>query len=133
MPQGAPPAANFLVYDGACPFCTRFVRYTRLRDSIGTLPMIDGRSAAVEVDEVRRLGFDLDQGMVLKLHGTFYHGAACMHTLALLSTRSGIFNRTVSVVFRSRMAARLLYLILRSGRNLTLLLLGRRHLGAGRG
>jgi hypothetical protein len=126
------PAANYLVYDGACPFCTRFVSSTHLRDAIGPLSMIDSRSGSREVDEVRRLGFDLDQGMVLKLHGTFYHGAACMHVLALLSTRSGLFNRTLSVVFRSPLVARLLYPVLRGGRNLTLFLLGRRRLSAGR-
>lgn len=132
MPKSAIPAANYLVYDGACPFCTRFAAHTRLRESIGPLPMIDSRSASPEVDEVRHLGFDLDQGMVLKLHGTFHHGAACVHVLALLSTRSGLFNRTLSIVFRSPVAARLLYPVLRGGRNLTLFLLGRRRLSAGR-
>jgi predicted DCC family thiol-disulfide oxidoreductase YuxK len=126
----AMPAANYLVYDGDCPFCTRFVRYMRLRDSIGPLAMIDSRRGGSEVDEVCRLGFDLDQGMALKLHGRFYHGAACVHVLALLSTRSGLFNRSLSIGFRSPRAARLLYPVLRAGRNLTLVLLGRRRLGA---
>ena len=120
------PAANYLAYDGACPFCARFVRYVRLRDSIGPLAMIDSRKGGPEVDEVCRLGFDLNQGMALKLHGRFYHGAACVHVLALLSTRSGLFNRTVSIMFRSPRMARLLYPVLRVGRNLTLFLLGRR-------
>jgi hypothetical protein len=69
--------------------------------------------------------------MVLKLQDTFYHGAACVHVLALLSTRSGLFNRTLLIVFRSRVVARLLYPVLRGGRNLTLVLLGRRRLGTG--
>jgi predicted DCC family thiol-disulfide oxidoreductase YuxK len=122
-------ATNYLVYDGDCPFCSRFVRYMRLRDSVGPLAMIDSRTGGPEVDEVCRLGFDLDQGMALKFHGSFYHGAACVHVLALLSTRSGLFNRTVSVAFRSPRAARLLYPVLRAGRNLTLVLLRRRRLG----
>lgn len=128
----ATPAPNYLVYDGDCPFCTRFVRYTRLRDSVGSLAMIDSRKGGEEVDEVCRLGFDLDQGMALKLHGRFYHGAACVHLLALLSTRSGLFNRTLSIAFRSPLVARLLYPVLRAGRNLTLILLRRRRLGARR-
>lgn len=130
--RGAVLATNYLVYDGACPLCTRFAIHTRLRDSIGSLRVVDSRTGGPEVDEVCRLGFDLDQGMVLKLHGTFYHGAACVHVLALLSTRSGLFNRTLSIVFRSHMVARLLYPVLRAGRNLTLFLLGRRRLGARR-
>lgn len=128
----AVPAANYLVYDSDCPFCTRFVRHMRLRDSVGPLAIINGRSRGPEVDEVCRLGFDLDQGMVLKLHGTFYHCAASVHVMALLSTRSGLFNRSLYLVFRSRVLARLLYPVLRAGRNLTLFLLGRGRLGAGR-
>jgi predicted DCC family thiol-disulfide oxidoreductase YuxK len=120
------------VYDGACPFCSRFVRYARLRASMGPLALIDSRSGGPEVDEVGRLGFDLDQGMVLKLHGAFYHGAASVHVLALLSTRSDWFNRGVHVIFRSPQAARLLYPALRAGRNLALFLLGRRPLGTRR-
>jgi predicted DCC family thiol-disulfide oxidoreductase YuxK len=123
------PAANYLVYDGDCPFCTRFVRYARLRDTIGPIAMINSRRGGPEVDEVSGLGFDLDQGMALKLHGRFYHGAACVHVLALLSTPSGLFNRALCTLFRSPLMARLLYPLLRAGRNLTLFLLGRRRLG----
>jgi hypothetical protein len=124
------PLANYLVYDGDCPFRTQFVRYLRLRASIGPLTMIDSRSGGPEVDVVCRLGPDFDQGMALKLHGRFHHAAACVHVLALLSTRSGSFNRALSIAFRSQRMARVLYPLLRAGRNLTLLLLGRRRFGA---
>ena len=52
--------------------------------------------------------------------GRIYHGDACIHMLALLSTPSGAFNRINAAVFRSERASRLLYPILRSGRNATL-------------
>ena len=50
------PAANYLIYDGACLFCTRFVRYVRLRDSIGPLPVIDSRRGGPEVDSGQARG-----------------------------------------------------------------------------
>jgi hypothetical protein len=46
--------------------------------------------------------------------------------LALLSSRGTLFNRINALVFRSYERARLLYPILRAGRNVTLKILGRR-------
>lgn len=118
-------AKNWLLYDGDCPFCSRYVRHVRLREAIGPIAMANAREHAALVDEVRRLGFDVDTGMVLKLDGNYYHGADCIHALALLTTPSGWFNRLNSWMFRSATASRLLYPVLRTGRNLTLRLLGR--------
>jgi hypothetical protein len=66
--------------------------------------------------------------MVLKLNGRYYHGADCIHALALLTTQAGWFNRLNSLAFRSPAFSRFAYPILRAGRNLTLKLLGRSRL-----
>lgn len=121
-------ANNWLLYDGECPFCSHYVRHVRLREAIGPITLANAREHASLVDEVRRLGFDVDTGMVLKLDGNYYHGADCIHALALLTTSSGWFNRLNSLMFRSARASRLLYPLLRTGRNLTLRLLGRARL-----
>jgi hypothetical protein len=63
--------------------------------------------------------------MVLKLDGRLYHGADCIHMVALLSTPSSWFNRVNAAMFRSRTASRLLYPVLRTGRNTVLRILGR--------
>ena len=118
-------AKNWLLYDGECPFCSRYVRHVRLREAIGPITLANAREHAALVEEVRRLGFDVDTGMVLKLDGNYYHGADCIHALALLTTPSGWFNRLNSLVFKSSTAAKVLYPMLRTGRNLTLRLLGR--------
>jgi predicted DCC family thiol-disulfide oxidoreductase YuxK len=119
---------NWLLYDGECPFCSRYVRHVRLREAIGPIMLANAREHAALLEEVRRLGFDVDTGMVLKLDGNYYHGADCIHALALLTTPSGWFNRLNSVVFKSSTAAKVLYPVLRTGRNLTLRLLGRARL-----
>ena len=69
------------------------------------------------VDEVRSAGANLDEGMVLKVDGRLYHGEDCIRMLALLSTPGGLFNRANAAVFRSRIRSRLLYPLLRAGRN----------------
>lgn len=121
--QGRPEAS--IVYDGECPFCSRYVELVRLREAIGPVKLINARSGGALVDEVRAAGFDLDDGMVLKLDGRLYHGADCIHMLAMLSTPSGWFNRLNAAVFRSSGVSKLLYPVLRAGRNTVLRLLGR--------
>ena len=118
-----------MVYDGECPFCSRYVSMVRLREAVGTVRLVNAREADPLVDDLKRAGFDLDEGMVLVMGGRRYHGADCINMLAMLSTPVGGFNRLNAVVFRSRTAARLLYPVLRAGRNLVLRLLGRTRIG----
>jgi predicted DCC family thiol-disulfide oxidoreductase YuxK len=119
----------WLIYDGDCPFCSRYVQYVRVRDAI-KLRLVNARDGGPLVDEIRRAGLDLDGGMVLKLGNRFYHGADCIHVLALLGSTSDVFNRVNAAIFRSESLSRLLYPVLRAGRNTVLRLLGRRKLGS---
>ncbi|MEM9842916.1 MAG: DCC1-like thiol-disulfide oxidoreductase family protein [Pseudomonadota bacterium] len=118
-------ADNWLLYDGACPFCSQYAKWVRIRRAIGPLALINARDGGPEFEEVQRQGLDLDEGMVLKLSGTLYHGEDCIHALAMLSEPVGIFHRIHAWVFASPARASLLYPWLRTGRNLVLRLLGR--------
>ena len=129
MPEASTQVApNWLLYDGECPFCSRYVRLVQLREAVGPVTMANAREHAPLVEEVNRLGYDVDAGMVLKLNGRYYHGADCIHALALLTTQTGWFNRLNSVAFRSATFSKYAYPVLRAGRNLTLRLLGRSRL-----
>jgi predicted DCC family thiol-disulfide oxidoreductase YuxK len=114
----------WLVYDGECPFCSRYVRLVRIRDNV-RLHLINAREGGPLVREMREAGLDLNEGMVLKMGDRYYHGADCIHILAVLSTPSSTFNRVNARIFRSPSLSRLLYPMLRSGRNAVLALLGR--------
>jgi predicted DCC family thiol-disulfide oxidoreductase YuxK len=123
-----PDAGLILVYDGECPVCSSYVRYVRLKDSAGPVTLINARDGGPWVQRVQSAGLNLDEGMVLIYGGRFYHGADCIHMLALLSSPSGFFNRVNSTIFRSAWLAAVLYPALRFGRNLLLRLLGRKRL-----
>jgi predicted DCC family thiol-disulfide oxidoreductase YuxK len=69
----------WLVYDGECPFCSTYVRLLRFRQSVGTVHLIDARDGGPLVDELAAAGFDLDEGMALKMGGRVYHGSDCVH------------------------------------------------------
>ena len=77
------------------------------------------------MDEITSQGHDLDQGMVLKMGGQLYYGADAMNALALIGSRSGIFNRLNYWIFRSKTASAILYPVLRFFRNLLLKVLGK--------
>ena len=80
---------NWLLYDGECPFCSSYVSYVRLRESVGPVTLADARKYPLLVAEAKARGYDIDEGMVLKLDGHYYFGGDCIHALSLLTTRSG--------------------------------------------
>ena len=116
---------NHLIYDGECPFCSRYVHLARIREVAGPVTLLNARNGGPECERARALGYDLNEGMMLHLGGQDYFGADCLNRLALLSTRSGVFNRMTALVFRSPAVARFGYPLLRAGRNATLRILGR--------
>jgi predicted DCC family thiol-disulfide oxidoreductase YuxK len=121
-------SANWLLYDGECPFCSAYVKMVRLRENVGPIRLIDARGDGPEYHEALQAGFDLDEGMLLKLSGQYYHGQDCIHALALLTRERDLFGRINGWVFRSPGRSAMLYPVLRSGRNLVLRVLGRKKL-----
>ena len=114
-----------LVYDRECPACNAYCQVVNIRESVGELRIVDARENSQIMEEITAQGLDIDQGMVLKMGGQLYYGADAIHALALIGSRSGIFNRMNYWVFKSRTASSLLYPILRFFRNLLLKILGK--------
>jgi predicted DCC family thiol-disulfide oxidoreductase YuxK len=114
-----------LVYDGECPFCANYVALLRLRERCPSLELVNAREEPDHpaVREVKAAGLKIDEGMALVEGGVIHHGADAMQVLA---SHGGQLN---SALFANTRRARVLYPILRAGRNLTLAILGRRKLG----
>ena len=114
-----------IYYDGDCPFCSDYVSHLRLRQSVGPPTLMNLREAPDACATLESEGFDLDRGMVVDIENDRYGGADALHALALLTTSSGLFNRVTGVLFASKNASRVLYPLLRAGRNSVLTMLGR--------
>lgn len=112
-----------LVYDKECPACDNYCQMVRIREDIGELILVDAREPTPIMDEITALGWDIDQGMVLKIGNRLYYGAEAIHALALISSRSGFFNRLNYWLFKSQWLSHLFYPVLRSLRNLLLKIL----------
>ena len=109
-----------LVYDKECPACDNYCQVVRIKESIGNLKIVSAREDSDIMKEITALGLDIDQGMVLKMGGEFYYGSDAIHTLALISSRSGTFNQINYWIFKSKTLSLILYPVLRFFRNLLL-------------
>jgi predicted DCC family thiol-disulfide oxidoreductase YuxK len=114
-----------LVYDGDCPFCSAFVRHVRVDEAVGDLELVNAREHPEIVASLRARGLDVDEGMVLTIDGSDYHGDEALQRLALMSTRYGIFNRVNAWAFSNPTVSRIAYPVLKAGRDLALRLLRR--------
>jgi predicted DCC family thiol-disulfide oxidoreductase YuxK len=123
----ASPAAKsdeiLLIYDKECPACDTYCRLVEVRPSAGRLTLVDARDRTPVMEEITKAGLDIDQGMVVKMDGRIYYGSDAIHALALVSSRSGFFNKLSHYAFRSRKLSHLLYPPLRACRNLLLKIL----------
>ena len=131
-PRGSsPPVADkaWLVYDGECPACRNYARLLDARESVGELILVNAREGGAVVDEIRRLGYDLNEGMVLKMNGRRYFGADALNVLASLSARRGVFCAVNRALFTSPRAARLGYPLMKALRRALLKVLGKKRLG----
>ena len=114
-----------LIYDKDCPVCRYYCRIIQVRKSIGQLKIVNARENSTIMDEVTRHGLDMDEGMVLKIENNFYSGADAIHKLALISTRSGMFNRLNYWLFKSKFLSTFIYPVLRFFRQLLLKVLSK--------
>lgn len=116
---------NYLLYDGECPLCSRYVRMTRLRDTLPGFELIDARYRPDLVQQHREHGREINDGMILSVDGRYYHGADALNRIALLSTPFRLLNRANATLFKSRRVSSAIYPFMVVGRNALLRLLGR--------
>ena len=112
-----------IVYDGDCPFCRAYAGMVRLQENY-SVELINAREPHPLVDEATEKGLDLDEGMIVVLEDKFYHGDDAMTRMALMTTKSSLLRRLTKWTFTSPGRSRLLYPILRGGRNMSLKVLG---------
>ncbi len=112
-----------LLYDRECPVCNYYSHHVDVADC--ELERVDAREPGSLRDEMTARGYDLDEGMVLRVGEDLFYGSDALNELARRSSGKGFFNRCAAFVFRSPRAARVLYPMLTRGRTLLLRLLRR--------
>ena len=123
---GARHLANYLLYDGECPACGAYVAVSRLRQLYPDLAVISARDTPELVAELRRAGYEINEGMVLSLDGRLYFGPEATRMIAVLGRASpSAWRRALLASIGTAPWARLLYPWLNRARQLLLRLLRR--------
>jgi predicted DCC family thiol-disulfide oxidoreductase YuxK len=118
--------ANFLLYDGDCPACSAYVAMARLRQLYPDLRIVSARTEPGLVFELRRNGYEINDGMVLSLDGKIYYAAEATRMIAMLGREtSSRWRRTALDIAGTAPWSRPLYPWLNRGRLLLLRMLGR--------
>jgi predicted DCC family thiol-disulfide oxidoreductase YuxK len=76
------PFGDYLLYDGECPVCSGFVKFAEFRRRHTHLQLLDARHEPGLVAELRRDGYEINDGMVLVVDGQLYYGADASKKLA---------------------------------------------------
>ena len=113
-----------ILYDGDCPFCSNYVQMLRLKEHYDC-KLLNAREQADRVEHFRAEGMEVSEGFIVTLHGKSYSGAVALSLLSRLTASEGILNRVLAVAFRSERFAHLSYPFMKTGRAMTLRLLGR--------
>ena len=114
-----------VVYDGDCPFCTRYTALVTLREAF-EVSLVDTRAEPEVAQAYAARGYDVNEGMIVELEGSVHFGADAVCLLSELSDGIGLGNRLLSALLRNRRFAHAVYPALRLGRAATLAALGRR-------
>lgn len=114
----------YLIYDGECPICNNAAQTLKIRKAVGSFIIINVRTNNPLVLEAKNHGYDLDEGLLVKYQGQFYYGKDGMHILAILGSKSNLFNKINSTLFKSKILLTILYPILKFIRRCLLMILG---------
>lgn len=113
-----------LVYDGDCPFCARYAALLRFKKAAGDVTMINAREHPEVVSELQSKGINIDKGMALTVDDRIYHGSDALHQVALMSSRSTLFNQFTAAVFKSKVLSKIFYPVLKAARRVALFVTG---------
>lgn len=117
-----------LIYDKDCPICKNYCQWINIHSSLiegrqRQLQLIDARQHSKYIALATERHLNIDQGMIILIDDQCYYGADAIHVLALISSRTGWFNRINHGLFSSKKRAHYLYPLLKALRHLLLKLL----------
>ncbi|NQZ14689.1 MAG: DUF393 domain-containing protein [Alphaproteobacteria bacterium] len=114
-----------IAYDGDCPFCSSYVHMQRLQNLGIDVSLVNFRDDPELVETLRHKNLDPNNGMYVKMGDAEYYADEAVTVISSLTTSKNIINLGFKWWFKNRTRAKILYPVLRTGRNLSLKMLGK--------
>ena len=115
---------DYVLYDGACPVCSRYIAASGLAGD-RAVALIDARTNRALVAEHAKAGRLIDDGMVVVIDGVIHYGADATRKIGEIGRPAGPAQRILLWVVGKAPWANALYPALAAGRRGLLRLLGR--------
>lgn len=113
----------YLIYDGECPICSYAATMAKIREAAGKLEILNARETHPLVLAIKKQGYNLDKGIVVKDGDKIYYGKDAMNFLALVGTAHNWFNRLSIFLFRSKTLSAVFYPLFKAIRRSLLFIL----------
>ncbi len=119
---------DFLLYDGECPVCSRYVLWTNIRNKNPDIALLDARQQPELVAALRTEGIEINNSMFLQVDGRRFVGAAAMAIINIYMPQNTLPQRILRSLTSTQLLFKTIYPGLVLGRKLLLALLGRQQI-----
>jgi predicted DCC family thiol-disulfide oxidoreductase YuxK len=117
---------DFLLYDGECPVCARYVVWGNLQKISPALKLLNAHDEPELVAQLRSMGIESNDSFSLHLDGKLRHGAEAMAMLNRLAEPPNPIVRMLLGMLTKDAVAKPIYPFLVGCRKLLLKILGRK-------
>ena len=119
---------DFLLYDGECPICSRYVLWTNIRNKNPDIALLDAHQQPELVAALRTEGIEINNTMFLQVDRRRFVGAAAMAQIRVYTPQNTLPQRILRSLTSSQLLFQTIYPGLVLGRKLLLALLRRRQI-----
>ncbi len=113
-----------IVYDDECPVCKTYCTNISLDNPEDSLTLTDARRKTAIMDDVTAKGWNIDEGIVVKINDKMYYNSEAMHQIAIRTKEKGFMGWVNRVFFRTARLSNVVYPAAKVARNMLLRVMG---------
>lgn len=109
-------------YDKECPFCEKYSNYIELK-KLYDIELIDARTNRKLINELRKNGFDINDGVILELDSQIFQGFEAVQKIDNLLNINDLKSKLFSFLVNLNIFEKIIYPSLKFLRKIVLQLL----------
>ena len=121
-----PNDAISIIYDDGCPVCSYYISISRIEEKFGKVNLIKARNNLKILDYLKSINININEGMIVVFDKKIYFGSDAINIISVLGRKDSFINNVMISIFKYKVISQLLYPLLKLGRRLLLLILGKK-------
>jgi hypothetical protein len=115
-----------IIYDDGCPVCSYYISISRIEEKFGKVNLIKARNNLKILDYLKSINININEGMIVVFDKKIYFGSDAINIISVLGRKDSFINNVMISIFKYKVISQLLYPLLKLGRRLLLLILGKK-------